>query len=130
MVLLYGEGRGFSAGTSIEDHLPEKAEAILASFGALIHRVRSLPVPTIAVIHGLALGGGLELACAADISFAAEDARLGPARNSSGRHCPHRPGLLDAPPWLQPGRGPAVFRVGDRWPPSTARASRTTLGLW
>lgn len=77
VVLLYGEGRGFSAGTSIEDHLPEKAEAMLASFGALIHRVRSLPVPTIAVIHGLALGGGLELACAADILFAAEDARLG-----------------------------------------------------
>jgi enoyl-CoA hydratase/carnithine racemase len=42
-------------------------------FGA----IASLPQPTVAVLHGDAFGGGLELALAADFRVMAEDARLG-----------------------------------------------------
>ncbi|MBI4445259.1 MAG: enoyl-CoA hydratase/isomerase family protein [Acidobacteria bacterium] len=76
-VLLRGEGRGFCAGAAVEDHLPIKAQSMLESFCSVLEKLREIPVPTIAVVHGAALGGGLELACAADLLFAAEEARLG-----------------------------------------------------
>jgi isohexenylglutaconyl-CoA hydratase len=43
-------------------------------FGAMLERVAALPVPTIAVVSGVAMGGGCGLAAACDRVIAAEDA--------------------------------------------------------
>ena len=47
------------------------------SFSDTYDKLDKLPIPTIAVIEGYALGGGLELALACDMRIAAEDARMG-----------------------------------------------------
>lgn len=46
--------------------------------------VEDLPIPTIAAIEGVAVGGGLELALACDIRVAAETAKLGLVETSRG----------------------------------------------
>ena len=87
-VLIFGEGRGFCAGSSVQEHLPGKVEEMLPRFRQVITRLGSFPVPTIAALHGVALGGGLELACAADIVFAAEDTKIGQPEIGLGAMAP------------------------------------------
>ncbi|MGC3983377.1 MAG: enoyl-CoA hydratase-related protein [Pseudorhodoferax sp.] len=45
-------------------------------FGRFMQRLAALPVPVLAVVEGAAMGGGMGLACAADIVLATRDARF------------------------------------------------------
>ena len=57
--------------------LPEAEIARLCDAGrALFARLSRLPWPSVAIIDGVCLGGGLELALACDLLVAAEDAKL------------------------------------------------------
>lgn len=52
-------------------------ETIATSLVDAVSELESLEKPTIAVVHGFALGGGLELSMGADFRYLAEDARVG-----------------------------------------------------
>lgn len=87
VVVLRGSGRGFSAGRDLSNASPldEDARAILADlFNPLVARVRTLPMPTIAAVHGASLGVGFGLAMACDMIVAAETSRLGSPFNKIG----------------------------------------------
>jgi enoyl-CoA hydratase len=51
---------------------------------AVVERLSSLPIPTIAAINGYAYGGGLELALACTLRVASENARMGLPETSLG----------------------------------------------
>ncbi len=72
-----GAGRAFSAGVDVGEHLGATHEAMLAEFHAVFERLAALAVPTVAVVHGRALGGGCELAAFCDFVLAADTAELG-----------------------------------------------------
>ena len=76
-VLLDAEGPHFSFGASVEEHLPASCAAMLASLHALIIAMLAFPVPIIIAIRGQCLGGGLEVALAGSLMFAATDAQFG-----------------------------------------------------
>ena len=76
-VILDAEGPHFSFGASVEEHLPEQFAGMLRKINSLIMQMIQYPVPIIAAVRGQCLGGGLEVACAASLIIAAEDARLG-----------------------------------------------------
>ena len=88
-VVLSGAGRGFCAGLDKETfaataagRAPGRAELMARTHGLAnawqqaAHVWRMLPVPVIAAIHGVALGGGFQIALGADIRYVAPDARL------------------------------------------------------
>jgi len=79
-VIIKGEGRGFCSGLDLRDL--EQMGAGGLTFEKIIRRLQTMPVPTIAAVHGEALTGGLVLALTCDLRIAAEGARLGmtPAR--------------------------------------------------
>ena len=76
-LVIQGAGRAFSAGVDVGEHLGETYEPMLAEFHAVFERLAALAVPTVAVVHGRAQGGGCELAAFCDFVLAANTAELG-----------------------------------------------------
>jgi len=77
-VIITGAGdRAFSAGVDVKDHFPNKINATLDLFHKVFHLLAKIDKPTIAVVNGLALGGGCEVAMACDMVIASEKAQLG-----------------------------------------------------
>ncbi|HEX8731612.1 MAG TPA: enoyl-CoA hydratase-related protein [Ktedonobacterales bacterium] len=76
-IVLRAEGKVFCAGVDVADHTPERVDEMIRGFGRLFTRLRMAPAPTIAVVHGAALGGGTELAIGCDLVLAGSSARFG-----------------------------------------------------
>jgi methylglutaconyl-CoA hydratase len=129
LVQLQGAGASFCAGAdlawmrsvatfSYEQNL-EDAHHLAALFAAL----NGCPAPTLAVVQGVALGGGAGLLACCDVVLAAEDARFGFTES--------RLGLLPAvvSPFvvakIGAGHARALFASGERF--DAARALRMGL---
>jgi cyclohexa-1,5-dienecarbonyl-CoA hydratase len=76
-VVLAGSGKAFCAGVDVADHIPERVEQMIRGFGRLFVRLRTVPMPTFALVRGAALGGGTELALGCDLVLAGASARFG-----------------------------------------------------
>jgi enoyl-CoA hydratase len=88
-VVVTGTQGVFCAGADVRaagDMLDDE-DALLAFMdhaGALLTRLESLPVPTLAAVNGLTMAGGLELALACDLIIAADDAPIGDGHTAHG----------------------------------------------
>ena len=81
-VIITGAHGMFSAGYDIgeipDEEFEERAEALVAHpFTQAIDALEAFPLPTLAVLPGHTIGGGLELALACDMRVAKEDIKLG-----------------------------------------------------
>ena len=92
--LIDHEGPHFSFGASVEEHLPERCEAMLRQLHSLLHEMLGWPRPILVAMRGQCLGGGLELAAAGSLIFAAPDAQLGQPEIKLGVFAPAASVLL------------------------------------
>ncbi|HEU0199203.1 MAG TPA: cyclohexa-1,5-dienecarbonyl-CoA hydratase [Burkholderiaceae bacterium] len=93
-VILDAEGPHFSFGASVEEHLPDRCAAMLKSLHALILSMLEFPVPILVAVRGQCLGGGLEVALAGSLIFAAPDAQFGQPEMKLGVFAPAASVLL------------------------------------
>jgi enoyl-CoA hydratase len=85
ILILTGSGGDFAAGADITQLRARRAEDARSGINAMAFiRLRELPMPVIAAIDGYALGGGAELAYAADIRVVTPRAKIGNPEPSLG----------------------------------------------
>jgi enoyl-CoA hydratase len=82
VLVIRGAGdRAFVSGGDLKElatiRTHDDAVAMARTVRRLLDRVASFPVPVIAALNGHALGGGAEVAIAADIRIAADDVKIG-----------------------------------------------------
>lgn len=81
VVTFRGTGEAFAAGTDIREFLAFTSAADGIAYerriDAVITSIEKLPVPTIAVVEGVAMGGGLVIATACDFRITTPTARFG-----------------------------------------------------
>ena len=128
VVILAGLGKGFSAGADLAQQtrgsgVGADRERLRRTY-RLFDAVFNLPIPTIAAVHGFALGAGADLALHCDFLLMAEDAVIG------------HPGVrgIGVPPtnmWmyrLGPQLAKRLLMTGDRV--SGVEAARIGLALY
>jgi enoyl-CoA hydratase len=111
------EGEVFTGGVDVHNFEGVQSGQSDEMFSALITAVRkieALPFPTLAVVQGLCLTAGLEIALGCDMIWASESARFG---------------LVEAVVGLTPGAG-GTQRMAERAGPARAREFVMTGGLY
>ena len=116
-LVIRGAGRAFCAGADLLffdtvfadlSRLPPYVKLL----NDCLFQLEELPIPTIAVVHGFALAGGLELMLTCDLALAATDARIGDQHANFGlmpgggatQRLPRRIGMQRAMELLTTGR--------------------------
>ena len=116
-LVVRGEGRGFCAGADLLyfDQVFDDLSLLpgyVRDLNDALFELEELPVPTIALVHGYALAGGMELMMACDMAIVAEDARIGDQHANFGlipgggstQRLPRRVGMPRAMELLATGR--------------------------
>ena len=113
-ILLRSAMRHFCAGADLDVIVAERApqQQLVEMWSAL----EDVPIPTVAAVHGAALGGGFELALMCDMIVAADTASFGMAESSLGL-IPLLGGVQRVVDRAGPARGKELAMFGRRQDP-------------
>jgi len=115
-MVLTGAGKAFSTGGDLAEFgsAPSPTVARWVRFRRDVWgRMRALPIPTVAVLHGFTVGGGFEMALLCDVAIAADDTRISFPETGAGM-IPGVAGTQTAPRRLGFGRAMDLCITG-RW---------------
>ncbi|ACP48444.1 Enoyl-CoA hydratase/isomerase [Sulfolobus islandicus Y.N.15.51] len=116
VIIFTGSGKAFSAGADISQFKeldPVKAWEFATKGRELMDYIERYPKPTIAMINGYALGGGLELALSCDLRIASQNAELGLPEINLGIY-PGFGGTQRLVRLIGKGRALEIIMLGDR----------------
>jgi len=118
VLVLRAEGKHFSAGADVGEHIPPTFRDLIPEFMATIRALWEFPLPVVAAVRGRCLGGGFELVQPADAVIAGEGAAFGQPEILLGVIPPAACVLL--PRLCGPARAAMIALGGD---PLDARAA-------
>ncbi len=119
VVVLAGAGRAFCAGGDLQaigkgkqENDVSELQPILRSGMQLVLKMRTMRQPVIAAVHGAAAGAGMNIALAADIRIASEDAMFGQNFAKVGLF-PDYGGTFFMPQLVGPAKAAEMLYTGD-----------------
>jgi 2-(1,2-epoxy-1,2-dihydrophenyl)acetyl-CoA isomerase len=131
VVVITGAGRAFCAGGDLgalgkgrQTGATHELEPLLRAGMQMVLKMRTMPQPVIAAVNGVAAGAGMNIALAADIRIAAEEASFGQNFAKVGLF-PDYGGTFFLPQLVGPSKAAELFYTGDMIDAKTALA----LGL-
>ncbi|MHC4598694.1 MAG: enoyl-CoA hydratase/isomerase family protein [Planctomycetota bacterium] len=77
VLVISGEGKGFSAGVEVGEHIGDTAREMIEVFHGLFRILGRIEIPVVGLVHGMTLGGGCELAALCDLLFASDKLKFG-----------------------------------------------------
>ena len=77
VLVVQAKGKAFSAGVDVADHTADKVGEMIPLVDRVCKALADFPVPTLAAVHGHALGGGCELVLCCDLAVMAAEASIG-----------------------------------------------------
>ena len=120
VLVLTGAGRGFCAGQDLNDRAVEPGapgvdlgESVEKYYAPLVTTLRTLPMPVICAVNGVAAGAGANLALACDIVLAAKSASFIEAFCKLGL-IPDTGGTWALPRLVGPARAMGMALLGER----------------
>src|SRR5467141_591816 len=126
VVVITGAGRAFCAGGDLgalgkghQTGAPHELEPLLRAGMQMVLKMRTMPQPVIAAVNGAAAGAGMNIALAADIRIAAEEATFGQNFAKVGLF-PDYGGTYFLPQLLGPSKAAELFYTGDMIDAKTA----------
>jgi 2-(1,2-epoxy-1,2-dihydrophenyl)acetyl-CoA isomerase len=126
VLVLTGAGRGFCAGQDLNDRAVEPGgqgvdlgESVEKYYAPLVTTLRTLPMPVICAVNGVAAGAGANLALACDIVLAAKSASFIEAFCKLGL-IPDTGGTWALPRLIGPARAMGLALLGDKLPAEKA----------
>jgi 2-(1,2-epoxy-1,2-dihydrophenyl)acetyl-CoA isomerase len=126
VVVLTGAGRAFCAGGDLgvigkgrQSGETTELEPILRAGMQVVLKMRTMPQPVIAAVNGAAAGAGMNIALAADIRIAAEEATFGQNFAKVGLF-PDYGGTYFLPQLVGPSKAAEMFYTGDMIDAQTA----------
>jgi 2-(1,2-epoxy-1,2-dihydrophenyl)acetyl-CoA isomerase len=126
VVILTSAGRAFCAGGDLgaigkgrESGKIKELEPILRSGMQIVLKIRTMPQPVIAAVRGAAAGAGMNIALAADMRIAADDATFGQNFAKVGLF-PDYGGTYFLPQLVGPSKAVELFYTGDMIDAQTA----------
>jgi 2-(1,2-epoxy-1,2-dihydrophenyl)acetyl-CoA isomerase len=125
VLVITGSGRGFCAGQDLSDRKPapgvkrDLGESVERDYNPLVQALKSLPMPVICGVNGVAAGAGANLALACDIVIAARSARFVEAFCKLGL-VPDTGGTYHLPRLVGSARAMGLALLGESLPAETA----------
>jgi 2-(1,2-epoxy-1,2-dihydrophenyl)acetyl-CoA isomerase len=126
VLVLTGAGRGFCAGQDLNDRAVEPGaagvdlgESVEKYYAPLVTTLRTLPMPVICAVNGVAAGAGANLALACDIVLAAKSASFIEAFCKLGL-IPDTGGTWVLPRLIGPARAMGLALLGEKLPAEKA----------
>jgi 2-(1,2-epoxy-1,2-dihydrophenyl)acetyl-CoA isomerase len=138
-VVLTGAGRAFCAGQDLADPsvapdptpgaAPKDLGHVISTYYApLVARLRSMPVPVVAAVNGVAAGAGANLALCCDLVVAGRSASFIQAFTKIGL-VPDTGGTWLLPRLVGSARALGIAMLGDKLPAEEARPHRPDLAV-
>jgi enoyl-CoA hydratase/carnithine racemase len=128
VVVITGAGRAFCAGGDLgalakghQSGATHELEPLLRAGMQMVLKMRTMPQPVIAAVNGAAAGAGMNIALAADIRIAAEEAAFGQNFAKVGLF-PDYGGTFFLPQLVGPAKAAELFYTGDMIDAKTALA--------